>query len=182
MHLQNHFLIAVPQIERDYFSSSLIFICEHTDDGAVGFVINQPSDILLNELLNQANLKVNRRLYENRILAGGPVATDQCFSLHSPDFIYASSKKITDSLYLTNGWETLQAISVEKGPNKFEIALGYAGWGPGQLENEIARNIWVTVEASNTILFEANYENRLSLATQEIGLNLDLLSNIPGHA
>ena len=181
MLLQNHFLLAIPQVKNDYFSSSLILICEHSDQGAVGFVINKPSNILLNELLTQTNLGINRDLLENRILSGGPVATNQCFIIHSEDFLCKSSKIVTENVYLTNGWEALEAISAGRGPEKFEIALGYAGWGSGQLEDEIARNVWLTVQAKNEILFDTNYGQRLKMAGHELGINLDLLSNIAGH-
>ena len=181
MLLQNNFLLSIPQVKNDYFSSSLIFICEHSEQGSVGFVINKPSNILLNELLAQTNLSINRELLENRILSGGPVATNQCFIIHSDDFLCKSSKKITESIYLTNGWEALEAISTGKGPKHFEIALGYAGWGSGQLEEEIARNIWLTVKAKNDILLEADYSQRLKMAAQELGINLDLLSHVAGH-
>ena len=181
MLLQNHFLLAIPQVKNDYFSSSLILICEHSDQGSVGFVINKPSNILLNELLTQANLSINRDLLENRILSGGPVATNLCFIIHSDDFLCKSSKKVTEDVYLTNGWEALEAISAGRGPEKFEIALGYAGWGSGQLEDEIAKNIWITVQAKSEILFGTDYGLRLKIAAQELGINLDLLSNIAGH-
>ncbi len=181
MLLQNHFLLSIPQVKNDYFSASLILICEHSDQGAVGFVVNKPSNILLNELLSQANLNINRDLTDNRILSGGPVATNQCFIIHSDDFLCKSSKKITESIHLTNGWEALEAISAGHGPKRFEIALGYAGWGPGQLEDEILRNIWLTVQANNEIIFEAHYGKRLQMAAEVLGVNLDLLSHVAGH-
>tara|TARA_B100001123_G_scaffold278767_1_gene310498 strand:- start:276 stop:824 length:549 start_codon:yes stop_codon:yes gene_type:complete len=181
MLLQNHFLLSVPQVKNDYFSSSLILVCEHSEEGSVGFVINKPSNILLNELLTQANLPINRNLLEKRILSGGPVATNQCFIIHSDDFLCKSSKKITGSIYLTNGWEALEAISSGKGPKKFEITLGYAGWGSRQIEDEITRNVWLTVQAKSDIIFGADYSQRLKMAAQELGINLDLLSPVAGH-
>ena len=182
MLLQNNFLLSIPQVKNDYFSSSLIFICEHSEQGSVGFVINKPSNILLNELLTQTNLSINRELLENRILSGGPVATNQCFIIHSDDFLCKSSKKITESIYLTNGWEALEAISIGKGPKNFEIALGYAGWGSGQIEKEILANSWMTLSADSKFLFDDEVSNKWNKAYNLLGVDPNKLSQFSGRA
>ena len=182
MLLSDHFLLAIPQVELDYFSSSLIYMCDHSEEGAIGFVINKPSNYLVNELLNQANLSVNKALSTNRILSGGPVSRNQCFIIHSPESIYKDSKKMNKNTYLSSGWDVLQAISDGSGPKEFEIALGYAGWGPGQLESEISKNLWLTAEADNEILFKFNYSDRLQIAASRIGIDLQLLSSKAGYA
>ena len=182
MLLSDHFLLAIPQVELDYFSSSLIYMCDHSEEGAIGFVINKPSNYLVNELLNQANLSVNKALSTNRILSGGPVSRNQCFIIHSRESIYKDSKKMNENTYLSSGWDVLQAISEGSGPKEFEIALGYAGWGPGQLESEISKNLWLTAEADNEILFKSNYSDRLQIAASRIGIDLQLLSSKAGYA
>ena len=182
MLLSDHFLLAIPQVKLDYFSSSLIYICDHSEEGALGFVINKPSDYLVNELLNQENLVVNKALSTNRILSGGPVSRNQCFIIHSSESIYENSKKINKNAYLSSGWDALQAISDDSGPRQFEIALGYAGWGPGQLESEISKNLWLTAEADTEILFKLDYSDRLQIAASRIGIDLQLLSSKAGYA
>ena len=182
MLLNDHFLLAIPQVELDYFSSSLIYLCDHSEEGALGFVINKPSDYLLNEFLNQANLGINKELSTNRILSGGPVSRNQCFVIHSSESIYENSKKINKNVCLSSGWGVLQAISDGSGPKEFEIALGYAGWGPGQLESEISKNLWLTAEADHEILFKSDYSDRLQIAASRIGIDLQLLSSKAGYA
>ena len=182
MLLNDHFLLAIPQVELDYFSSSLIYLCDHSEEGALGFVINKPSDYLLNEFLNQANLGINKELSTNRILSGGPVSKNQCFVIHSSESSYENSKKINKNACLSSGWDVLQAISDGSGPNEFEIALGYAGWGPGQLESEISKNLWLTAEADHEILFKSDYSDRLQIAASRIGIDLQLLSSKAGYA
>ena len=182
MLLSDHFLLAIPQVELDYFSSSLIYICDHSEEGALGFVVNKPTDYLVNEFLNQANLRVNKALSTNRVLSGGPVSRNQCFVIHSPESIYEDSKRITNNAYLSSGWDVLRAISEGSGPKEFEIALGYAGWGPGQLESEISKNLWLTAEADTEILFKSDYTDRLQIAASRIGIDLQLLSSKAGYA
>ena len=182
MLLKDHFLLTVPQVELDYFSSSLIYICDHSKEGSLGFVINKPSDYLVNEFLNQVNLGINKELSTNRILSGGPVSKNQCFVIHSSESIYESSKKISKKAYLSSGWDVLEAISDGSGPKEFEIALGYAGWGPGQLETEISKNVWLTAEANHEILFKSDYRDRLQIAASKIGIDLKLLTGKAGYA
>ena len=182
MLFKNHFLLAIPQVELDYFSSSLIYMCDHSEEGALGFVINKPSNYLVNEFLNQLNLEINKELTTNRVLSGGPVSKNQCFVIHSSESIYENSKKISKNAYLSSGWDVLQAISDGSGPKEFEIALGYAGWGPGQLENEISKNLWLTAEADHETLFKADYSDRLQIAASRIGIDLQLLSSKAGYA
>lgn len=182
MQFLNHFLLAIPQNLRDYFSSTLIYICEHSERGAVGLVVNKPSNILVNELLSQMTLNINRNILTVPILSGGPVSQNQCFVLHSNECLFKSSKRVTQSIFLSSGWDVLEAISEGKGPNKMELALGYAGWGGGQLEEEIARNIWLSCVANESIIFEAAYQDRLQEASNEIGVNLNLISPTIRHA
>ena len=182
MLFKNHFLLAIPQVELDYFSSSLIYMCDHSEEGSLGFVINKPSNYLVNEFLNQVNLKINKELTTNRVLSGGPVSKNQCFIIHSSESIYENSKKINKNAYLSSGWDVLQAISDGSGPKEFEIALGYAGWGPGQLESEISKNLWLTAEADHEILFKSDYSDRLQIAASRIGIDLQLLSSKAGYA
>ena len=182
MLFNDHFLLAIPQVELDYISSSLIYVCDHSEEGALGFVINKPSDCLVNEFLNQANLGINKKLSSHRILSGGPASKNQCFVVHSAESIYENSKKINKNACLSSGWDVLQAISGGSGPKQFEIALGYAGWGPGQLESEIRKNLWLTAEADHEILFTSDYSDRLEIAASRIGIDLQLLSSKAGYA
>tara|TARA_A100001015_G_C14532593_1_gene534738 strand:- start:12 stop:575 length:564 start_codon:yes stop_codon:yes gene_type:complete len=129
MNPTNHFLLALPTLHEDYFAASLTYICEHSDDGAVGIVVNRPSNISVLELLNQLNLNPQRHWVDHPVIAGGPVSTDRGFVLFAGAEAYESSLTVADGVHLTSAFDSLRAVANDEGPEKFMIALGYAGWG-----------------------------------------------------
>ena len=182
-NLTNHFLIAMPSLEDGNFSQSVTYICEHDKNGALGITINRPSDISLIEILSQLQIKSDADETINQvILNGGPVQTDRGFILHSPVGKWDSSLHVTDKIAVTTSQDIMQAIANNQGPEKKLIALGYAGWGPGQLELEISQNTWLSCPATEQILFDTAIEKRWQAAALLLGIDLQLLSNQTGHA
>ncbi len=182
MNLTNHFLLALPTLHQDYFAASLTYICEHSSDSAMGIVVNRPCDISVLELLNQLNLNPQRHWVDYPVIAGGPVSTDRGFMLFAGSDAYDSSLTVAEGVHLTSAFESLRAVANDEGPEQFMIALGYAGWGGGQLEDEIARNVWLTVEANPEILFDQPYEKRLDAAASLLGIDLNLVSPDAGYS
>jgi putative transcriptional regulator len=183
-YYENHFLIAMPSLNDDNFSHSVTYICEHTAEGAMGITINRPTDILLKEVLEQSNMTASTAEIENQIIyQGGPVQTDRGFILHKKtDQKWEASLDITEEMQLTSSKDILQAIAQNKGPKENLIALGYAGWASGQLEQEIANNIWLNCPADSSIIFQTPIDKRWETAASLLGINLRLLSNDAGHA
>lgn len=181
--LTNHFLIAMPSLEDGHFSQSVTFICEHDDNGALGIVINHPSDVDLPEILHQLKITPNLTLSPQPvILNGGPVQVDRGFILHSPIGQWDSSLKVTDNIAVTTSQDIIQAIANAEGPKNSLIALGYAGWGPGQLEYELSENAWLSCPATEDILFHTPMDKRWKAAAMLLGIDLQLLSSQAGHA
>jgi len=181
MNLKNHFLIAMPDLAGDYFADMLTYICEHNEDGAMGLVVNRPSDVSILELLAQLNLAADKQWLDKPLLLGGPVSRERGFVLHGPHEASAHSARVTDEVYLSSALEILSDIAQGHGPNEVLIALGYAGWQGGQLEDEIARNVWLTTEANTDILFAAEFEKRLDLAAGLLGVDMRSLLAGAGH-
>jgi len=181
--LANHFLIAMPSLEDGDFSQSVTFICEHDDNGALGIIINRLSEIGLDEILYQLQITSDKTESQNQIiLNGGPVQMDRGFILHSPMGQWDSSLKVTDSIAVTTSQDIMQAIANNEGPENALIALGYAGWGPGQLEYEMSINSWLSCPATEDILFKTPIKKRWKAAAMLLGIDLQLLSNQTGHA
>lgn len=182
-NLTNHFLIAMPSLEDGNFSQSVTFICEHDENGALGITINRPSDISLAEILSQLQINSDSEEIINQVvLNGGPVQVDRGFILHTPVGNWDSSMQVTENIAVTTSQDIMQAIANNKGPTKSIIALGYAGWGPGQLEYEISENAWLSCPATEEILFDTSIEKRWRAAAMLLGIDLQLLSNQTGHA
>jgi len=182
-NLTNHFLIAMPSLEDGNFSQSVTYICEHDDNGALGITINRPSEISLSEILSQLQITAVKTEIKNQIiLSGGPVQIDRGFILHNPVGQWDSSLKVTDNIAVTTSQDIMQAIANNEGPEKSLIALGYAGWGPGQLEYEMSENTWLSCPATEDILFNTPIEKRWTAAAMLLGIDLQLLSNQTGHA
>lgn len=181
--LSNHFLIAMPGMADPHFSKTLTLICEHSERGAIGVVVNKPLDLTLSDLFSQVELKLDdHALGARHALFGGPVLMDRGFVLHQPLGNWSSTLKIDDELGLTTSKDILEAIAVGRGPHRVVVTLGYAGWGPGQLEDEIARNGWLTVAAKPDLIFDLPAEQRLHSAMALLGLNYGNLSDVAGHA
>ncbi|HED34567.1 MAG TPA: YqgE/AlgH family protein [Gammaproteobacteria bacterium] len=181
--LTNHFLIAMPSLEDGNFSQSVTYICEHDENGALGITINRPSEIDLAEIFSQLQINVSSDHIKNQtVLNGGPVQIDRGFILHTPTGTWESSLKVTDTIAVTTSQDVMQAIANGEGPARALIALGYSGWGPGQLEHEISENSWLSCPATEEILFDVPLEKRWRAAALLLGIDLQLLSNQAGHA
>lgn len=183
-YLVNHFLIAMPRLDDVNFTQSVTYICEHNIEGAMGITINRPSDVLLQDILEQIQIKANRpEVGHQAIFNGGPVQTDRGFILHSKtDQKWDATLEITDDLQLTSSKDILIAIANDEGPEQSLITLGYAGWGEGQLEKEIANNFWLSCQADSNIIFNTPIDKRWESAASLLGIDLQLLSNDAGHA
>jgi len=183
VNLTNHFLIAMPAMVDPNFSRSLAYICEHNDKGALGLVVNRPSDLTLSTLFKRLDLPLaGRRLGRTAVLNGGPVQTDRGFVLHRPVGAWKSTLPVEERLGLTTSMDILEAVGKGAGPEKLLVTLGYSGWAAGQLEHEILQNAWLTVEAKDAILFEMPAEQRLPAAMALLGVDYARLSETAGHA
>lgn len=181
--LTNHFLIAMPGLMDDNFNQAVTYICEHDENGTFGIVINRESDITLNDVMQQMQIPCPPELqHHTLVLTGGPVQSNRGFILHRPAGNWDSSLIVTDTVALTTSRDILEAIAEDRGPDDNIIALGYAGWGPGQLEQEMAANTWLSCPAEQQIIFETPVEKRWQAAADLIGVDLQLLSNEAGHA
>ncbi len=182
-NLTNHLLIAMPSLADPNFERSVALICDHSEHGALGVVINRPLQVQLTELLEHLELAVeSRNLATVQVFNGGPVAVERGFILHETQPIWESNLPISDNLTLTVSRDILAAIAKGEGPSRFLILLGYAGWGPGQLEQEILDNAWLTCPAEHAIIFQHPPEARWRAAALSIGVNLDQLASHAGHA
>ena len=180
--LSNQFLMAMPGMVGGELAGTVIYICEHSDKGALGLVINRPTDLSLAGLLEKIDLVLQvEQKGVTPIFFGGPVHTDRGFVLHSPVRDYSSSIKL-GSLALTTSRDVLQEVAAGTGPEKMLITLGYAGWGAGQLENELAQNAWLTVEADMDVIFAVAPEERYPAAMKLLGIDPSMLTGVAGHA
>lgn len=178
--LQDHFLISMPQLEDPNFSGALTYICEHSTQGAMGIIVNKPSGLTLEEILEQLDIPSHSN--QDIVYAGGPVQMDRGFILHSSEKTWESSMQITPNCCLTTSLDILEAIASDEGPSDYLIALGYAGWGAGQLEQELAENTWLTCQADQKILFDTPNSKKLNAAMASLGVNASQLSSKMGHA
>ena len=186
-NLTKQLLIAMPSLQDPNFSRSVTLICEHNQFGAMGIVINQPTTLQVQELLNQLNVDVEGKLdgmadNHNPVYAGGPVQVDRGFILHDSDRQWESTHMIDNDLKLTTSEDILLDIARGTGPENSIVALGYAGWGAGQLEQEIADNSWLTVPYEAKIIFQTPVEKRWQLAAEKLGIDVHLISHEAGHA
>jgi putative transcriptional regulator len=183
INLTQHFLIAMPNMADPYFSRSLTYICEHNDQGALGVVVNRPIDMTLQALFERLSLKMGDGEFADApIYFGGPVQTDRGFVLHAPAGRWQSTLRVGEAIGLTTSKDILEAVGRGEGPERLLVTLGYAGWSPGQLEHEISQNAWLTVEASDAIIFETPAEERLPAAMELLGLDFATLQDEAGHA
>ncbi|MBC7726823.1 MAG: YqgE/AlgH family protein [Microbacteriaceae bacterium] len=185
-NLTNQFLIAMPGMGDDTFSGAVIYLCEHTEQGALGLVINKPIDIKLKRLFEKVELPLEiESLAEQPVYFGGPVQTERGFVLHgrNPDAMpYNSTLSIPGGLEMTTSKDVLEALSNGHGPKRLLVTLGYTGWAAGQLEDELGRNGWLTVDASPEIIFETPVEQRYGRAVSLLGFDPAMLSQQAGHA
>ena len=190
-YLDGQILVAMPTIQDERFSRSVIYLCAHSSEGAMGIIVNQPApNIRFSDLLVQLDVIPGEGMIELpkhgdilRVLKGGPVETQRGFVLHSADyFIKDSTLPINDGICLTATLDILKAIANGSGPESAVLALGYAGWAPGQLESEIQANGWLNCTADASLVFGSDAEQKYDLALKKIGIDLGKLSSQAGHA
>lgn len=178
--LRNQLLIAMPSLRGSEFGGALMYICDHNEEGALGLVINRPLDIRLDELLEQMDLADVQ--CDQPVFNGGPVQLERGFVLHRGECRWQHSMAIGSDICLTTSRDILNAIGQGEGPTDFLLALGYAGWSPGQLDEEIAANVWLTCPADEDLLFEIPWDQRLETAMRRMGVDPAQLSSSVGHA
>jgi putative transcriptional regulator len=182
-YLKGQFLLAMPALAGSYFGSTLTYLCEHNESGAMGIMVNRPAGLTLGELFDQLEIPVaDARCREVEVLEGGPVAADRGFILHTDDARFDSSLGLDDGLMLTTAREVLEAIAAGNGPRQYLVALGYAGWGETQLEEEMKDNAWLNCPASGQVLFQTPFPERVSSAAAQLGIDFNLISGQAGHA
>jgi putative transcriptional regulator len=188
INLTHHFLIAMPGLEDEAFAKSVVYMCEHSERGALGLVINKPGDINVKELFDKVDLPLRRDdLTLAPVFQGGPVQTERGFVLHESmlpgkEAIYASTLSIPGGLEMTTSRDVLEALSTGAGPRRVFVSLGYSAWGEGQLESELLDNSWLTVAADLGVIFDTPVEERYEKALMLLGLQSWMLSPVAGHA
>ena len=192
INLTHHFLIAMPGLEDESFARSVVSLCEHSERGALGLIINKPTDITLKGLFDKVDLSLRREdLTKEPVFQGGPVQTERGFVLHEPmlmdkgetdESAYASTMTIPGGLEMTTSKDVLEALSTGAGPRRVLITLGYSSWGEGQLESELAENAWLTVAADLSVIFDTPVPERYDRALSLLGLQAWMLSPEAGHA
>ena len=181
--LSRQFLLAMPGMVGGEWANTVIFMCEHNEQGALGLVVNRPTDLMLPDLLGRLSISVpaGSSAMQRPVFFGGPVRTDRGFVLHTPARTYSASLPIGD-LLLTTSKDILEDIAVGEGPAQYLVALGYAGWGAGQLESELAQNAWLNVASSHAVLFDVSPEARYESALAVLGIHSSMLAGTAGHA
>ena len=187
INLTNQFLIAMPGMADETFAGAVVYLCQHTDEGALGLVINKPIDIKLRNLFEKVELSLDREdLAEAPVYFGGPVQTERGFVLHESQVgeggHYNSTLAIPGGLEMTTSKDVLEALSKGSGPKRVLVTLGYSGWSAGQLEDEMSRNGWINVGAAPEIIFDTPVEKRYERALSLLGIDMRMLSQDAGHA
>ena len=181
--LNNHLLIAMPGMADPNFSTTVTLVCEHNDEGALGIVINRPSNLDLGGLFEQLSVEdADKKIASTPVLDGGPVARERGFVLHTPSEEYESSVSVSKDIQLTLSRDVLDSLAAGTGPDRSVVALGYAGWEPGQLEAEMLQNTWLTVPATPELIFDVPFEERWSSAAESMGIDIKKISPHAGHA
>jgi putative transcriptional regulator len=182
-YLTSQLLIAMPGMNDPNFASTVTLICEHSEDGALGIVINRPLGMQLGGLFEQLALSdADSSAASRPVLLGGPVEPEKGFVLHSSGYQYESSLHISDDIQLTFSRDVLDAMAAGNGPKQSLVALGYAGWQPGQLEDEIRSNSWLSVPVDPGIVFDTPFEERWSAAAETMGVDISRMAPDAGHA
>ena len=182
VNLTHHFLIAMPGMVDPNFNGTLTYICDHSEQGALGVVVNRPIDLDLSTLFEQIGLALPERLQRKTVYFGGPVQTERGFVLHTPPQTFSSTLTVHNEVSLTTSKHVLEAVSHGEGPEKFMVSLGYAGWSAGQLEEEMKQNAWLSVAADPQVIFDLPAEARLPAAMKLLGIDFANLSEEAGHA
>lgn len=187
MNLQHHFLIAMPALQDPLFKRSVVYICEYNDEGAMGIIINKPLETLqvdgvLEKLKIEPDPPDTSVRLDKPVFIGGPLAEDRGFILHSPSDNFGSSIRISDDTVMTTSRDVLETLGTAKQPKEVIVALGYASWEKGQLEQEIMENSWLTAPASPEILFHTPISERWRQAARLIGIDIHTMPSEAGHA
>ncbi|MBU0499585.1 MAG: YqgE/AlgH family protein [Gammaproteobacteria bacterium] len=181
--LTNHFLCAMPGLQDPNFARSLTYLCEHSDQGAMGIIINRPMDLKLGDIFEQLSISAEDEvLHRIPVYQGGPVQAERGFVLHDDNHSWDSTLSVAPGVSITTSRDILEAIAQNRGPARFLMALGYAGWGAGQLAQELSHNAWLSGPADRDIIFSTPAEQRLIQAAACLGVNLNLISSEAGHA
>lgn len=183
LNLTDHLLIAMPGLADPNFHHTVTYVCAHNEEGALGIVVNRPLDLPLEQIFEQMQIGCDSPAVNRLpVFSGGPVQRDRGFVLHRPAGQWASMLRVTDGVGLATSRDILEALACGRGPPQVLIALGYAGWDAGQLEQEMGENAWLSTPASPEILFEVPPEQRWRAAAGRMGIDLSLLSTDIGHA
>jgi putative transcriptional regulator len=183
LNVTDHFLIAMPGLGDPNFKRTVTYMCQHDPEGALGIVINRPTELKLGDLFKQMDIEVGEEnITTVPVYYGGPVQPEHGFVIHEPRGDWESSLRVTDSIALTTSKDVLEAIASGQGPERIVVALGYAGWGEGQLEREMVENAWLNAPAENHILFDLPTEQRWKSAAEGMGIDISRLSPTAGHA
>lgn len=182
-YLTNHLLIAMPALADHNFSRAVTYICEHNEDGALGIIINRPADIRLEEIFQQMNLSTtDETIAHCPVYHGGPVSPERGFVLHGDDSQWEATLQVAPHTGVSSSRDILEAIAGGEGPGEYLVALGYAGWGAGQLDEEMRENAWLAAPAEHEILFHTPDKQRWQAATQLLGIDPARLGGDAGHA
>ncbi len=182
-YLENQMLIAMPGMADPNFERSVTLMCQHTDEGAIGITINRESSFILGEILDQLDISCEDEGIRSRaVLEGGPVNRDRGFVLHTPMEGFESSLQINPQIMVTTSRDIMHSIAAGDGPDRYTVALGYAGWGDGQLEAEMRQNAWLSVPADVAIVFELPLADRWARAVSNLGIDISHLHDVGGHA
>jgi putative transcriptional regulator len=184
VNLTHQFLIAMPNMVDPNFDRTVVYVCEHSDKGAMGVVINRPTELTLARLFDKIDLKLEIAPWRDEpVFYGGPVQTERGFVLHAPAGHYGSTLTVADDIGLTTSKDVLEALADGNGPQRLLVTLGYSGWGAGQLEQELAQNGWLTVAADSRVIFDTPVESRFDAALQLLGVSSSLqITGQAGHA
>ena len=183
MDLTNQFLIAMPALQDPNFHRTVTYLCAHNNEGAMGIVINRPLDLNLGDVLDHMSIEVdNIQVNDMMVLQGGPVQRDRGFVIHEPAGEWDAVLTVGDDIGVATSRDILTAVAHGDGPKRAVVALGYAGWGAGQLEHEVLQNAWLSGPADSSIIFDLPYEERYKSAARLLGVDLDRLSGEAGHA
>lgn len=181
-YLSNQFIIAMPGLADPIFFHTVTYLCQHNKEGALGIVINRSTDMKLGDIFKQMNIQFTSLIAaEAPVFAGGPVQQERGFVLHTSGGDWHASLPVSDTISLTTSRDILEAIAVGDGPEHYLVALGYAGWGEGQLEKEMIANAWLSTPYGQEVLFDTPIDQRWSAAAGQIGIDINKLTTMAGH-
>jgi len=181
--LTNQLLIAMPGMADPNFSTTVTLICEHNEDGALGIIINRPLNLKLSGLFEQLSVDTaDPAVAGSPVMAGGPVGTERGFVLHGNEHSFENTLAVSDDIQLTLSRDVIDAMASGVGPAKSLVAIGYAGWEPGQLEEEMLSNSWLNVDATAELVFDTPFEERWDSAARLLGIDISRISPVSGHA